>query len=108
MLDASGAGARLDGRAIPLLPGVADLVAAGVESTLAPANRERTGAVSLAGAPSNAALAALADPQTCGGLLIGVAPGDADALVDALRAAGYENATAIGDVTASAVGIRID
>ncbi|MCB2170810.1 MAG: selenide, water dikinase SelD, partial [Deltaproteobacteria bacterium] len=40
----------------------------------------------------------LYDPQTSGGLLAAVAPEEADALVDALHAAGIEHACRIGEV----------
>ena len=40
--------------------------------------------------------AALFDPQTCGGLLIGVSPAQADALLAALHDAGDPGATTIG------------
>ena len=63
---------------VPLLPGVADLIQKGVESTLAPSNRQAETAFQLEGGrrPSQlpkeqgAAYATLFDPQTCGGLLI--------------------------------------
>jgi selenide,water dikinase len=107
MLEASHVGARLDVVALPLLPGVAELVANGIESTLVPANRERTGTLSLGVPPSDARVQAVFDPQTCGGLLIGVGARDATALVEALRALGYTEACVVGEVVAPAEGIRI-
>jgi selenide,water dikinase len=91
MLRASGTAAELAAR-LPALPGAADLAAQGVESTLAPANRA---ALAL---PDSPALALLADPQTSGGLLAGLAPDRADACLAALQAAGVP-AALIGRVT---------
>jgi selenide, water dikinase len=108
MLEASGAGACLDVEAIPLLPGVRELVVAGTESTLAPANRERTRELSLAVAVSDPGVQALFDPQTCGGLLIGVASADAGALVAELVRLGHAEARVIGTVVAGEPAIRIE
>ena len=63
---------------VPLLPGVTDLIQKGVESTLAPSNRQAETVFRFEGErqPSQlpneqaAAYATLFDPQTCGGLLI--------------------------------------
>jgi selenide,water dikinase len=46
----------------------------------------------------------LFDPQTSGGLLIGVAADRAEALRDALRGCGYAQAEIIGEVTAPGPG----
>jgi selenide,water dikinase len=103
MLRASGVGCDLELARLPLLPGVTELVAEGIESTLAPANRtveaeiddRRSAAVALA------SHAAIFDPQTSGGLLIGVAANNADALMSRLHDAGYPGAAIIGEVTDS-------
>jgi len=78
MLRASHASAVLWTDRIPALPGVRELAAAGVESTLAPDNRRVL--------PE--ADAVLVDPQTSGGLLAGVPAGRAEACLRALLAAG--------------------
>jgi selenide,water dikinase len=97
MLRASGLGAVIDAAALPALPGAAELVAQGVESTLAPANR------AAIGLPEHPALALLADPQTSGGLLAGVPAARAQACLAALRAAGIE-AAIIGRTEAASPG----
>ncbi len=74
MLDASGASAELSLQNLPLLDGFAELSVAGVESTLAPANQNIADRITA----ENDALrespqwSALFDPQTSGGLLVGV------------------------------------
>ncbi len=79
MLRASGVSAELWLDRIPLLPGVSELLADGIESSLAPANRAVEVDIE---APyelhSLDQYAALFDPQTCGGLLLGVPPESLD------------------------------
>ncbi len=123
MLEASGTGTEIEIDRIPLYAGAADCVAAGVESTLAPSNREhlqkrwqvdsgpgaadaaKTGteetAESVATGPRAAGEkdALLFDPQTSGGLLAGVPSFGIDDVVARLRDAGYVQAACIGRVT---------
>jgi selenide,water dikinase len=75
--------------AIPALPGAQALAARGIESTLAESNRRWVGRM------PNAEL--LIDPQTSGGLLVGVAAARAARCVGALRDAGIE-AAEIGEI----------
>lgn len=93
MLAASGVSATLWADRVPVLPGVATLLRAGVESTLAPENKR----LLPAAAGLEGFVGLLADPQTSGGLLAGVPPDTADACVAALRAEGL-NAAIIGVV----------
>lgn len=76
MLAASGGlSARLDLECIPTLPGSVDLARAGIESTLAPANRAAVGDLAALGVdPKDPRAALLVDPQTAGGLLAAVPP----------------------------------
>ncbi|MDT8857054.1 selenide, water dikinase SelD [Paracoccaceae bacterium Fryx2] len=99
MLDDSGCAATLDAAAIPLLPGAEALAAAGVASSLAPANRAAC-APRMAFAESPRA-ALLFDPQTAGGLLAAVPGARAEALLEELRLAG-DTAAIIGRVTEGA------
>jgi selenide,water dikinase len=101
MLRASGVGSELHLDRLPLLPGVAELVAEGVESTLAPANRAAQAEIEdrRPGDPPQAQ-SIIFDPQTSGGLLCGVAAANADALVSRLRGEGCPDATIIGEVIA--------
>jgi selenide,water dikinase len=77
---AAGLGARLSRRALPILPGAAELAAAGIRSSLWPENRA---AAPVIGAMAEDAL--LWDPQTCGPLLAAVPPEAAPRLLDLLR-----------------------
>lgn len=85
--------------ALPLLDGAEDCVAAGITSSLAPANvRLRRALREQAGLISHPRYALLFDPQTAGGLLAGVPAGRADDCVAALRDAGYLHTAVIGRV----------
>jgi selenide,water dikinase len=95
MLTASGVSAILYPDALKLLPGVRELAGQGVESSLAPDNRA---ALAL---PDHPSLAFLVDPQTSGGLLAGVAAGNAEACLTALLAADVD-AAIIGRVETAA------
>ena len=99
MLRAGDLAAEIDLAAVPLLPGTAELLDEGVESTLAPENR---GAEADINVPESLrrqpAFAALFDPQTCGGLLVAVAPEQAAKLAaDLVR--GGDLASIVGTVT---------
>ena len=87
--------AVVDLAALPALPGARELAAAGIESSLAPANRAGLDVDREDG------LALFADPQTSGGLLAGVA--DGPAALAAFRAAGLE-AWLVGTVEAGPAG----
>ncbi len=92
MLRASGVSAVIDLDCVPLLPGALELASQGVESTLSGENRG-----ALAGHPRRPLVDLLADPQTSGGLLAGIAPGRVDACLAALQLAQVD-AAVIGTV----------
>ncbi|HUY34142.1 MAG TPA: selenide, water dikinase SelD [Pirellulales bacterium] len=102
MLRASGVGCELALGRPPLLPGVVELVADGVESTLAPANRAVEAEIDDRRAANirGAAYVAMFDPQTSGGLLLGAAADIAKTLVARLREEGCPEAVIIGEVIA--------
>jgi selenide, water dikinase len=101
MLRAADLAAEIDLAEVPLLPGAAELLGEGLESTLAPANRvaetEMEAVESLRRLP---AFAALFDPQTCGGLLMAVRPEVASEFVRELQAGG-DAAAIVGAVRES-------
>ena len=102
MLRASGAKARLRLCDIPLLSGVNELIEAGVESTLAPANRAAESEMQVASQQTHsAAYQVLFDPQTSGGLLLGVSPERVEALRSRLNELGVFSAE-IGEVVDNA------
>jgi selenide,water dikinase len=100
MLDASHVSARIVLSSIPLLEGFAELNAVGVRSSLDSANRAvesrcRAERPDLASRPE---YHALFDPQTSGGLLLGVPAGRADDFVRQLKVRGVTAAVIIGEV----------
>ena len=100
MLDASDLSAQVDLSAVPLLPGVAELLAEGIESTLAPANRAAEAAMSVSESLRvQPEYAALFDPQTCGGMLLAVPEAEVDRLLAQLEQEGIASAAVIGQVT---------
>ena len=129
MLEASGVGAEIEIGRIPRYAGTVECIAGGVESTLAPSNREHlakrwqveaaadavhtegvAGAVDAEAAADavhtegavevvDATDAILYDPQTSGGLMAGVPPSRIDEVIQQLRDAGFQQAACIGRVT---------
>lgn len=88
--------AQLSLAAVPALPGALDSLQAGIYSSMHPANI-RLASCALQAEPQRDLLF---DPQTSGGLLLGVARDQAAALQQALREAGYPCASIIGEVVA--------
>jgi selenide,water dikinase len=101
MLRASKASAVLDLDVLPALPGALSLLGRGVRSTAHPENaKARRAMVVDPAAAGRPALDLLFDPQTSGGLLLGIAPERCAPLVRALHAAGDGATVVIGEVTA--------
>ena len=102
MLRASKVSAVLDLDALPALPGALSLLGRGVRSTAHPENAKARRAMWVGEtAARRPALDLLFDPQTSGGLLLGIPAERGDALLRALRAAGDPAAAVIGVVAAS-------
>jgi selenide,water dikinase len=98
MLAASGVAARINAASVPLLPGAAELAAAGFVSGGTRANTERMRGFADLDPAIPAELAVLLhDAQTSGGLLLAVPPAAAPALLGELRAQGLP-AALIGDI----------
>jgi len=101
MTKASSVDVRLELARIPVLDGARETMAAGVFSSLQPANvRLRRAIRDLDAAQRLPLYPLLFDPQTAGGLLAGVPAAEADACLAALRAEGYPQAAVIGTVLA--------
>jgi selenide,water dikinase len=96
MLATQRLGADLMRDALPVLPGALALAAAGIESSLAPANRAAVGG--LVDGPAGPQIDLLFDPQTCGGLLATVPALRLADTLSALHQAGVP-AVQIGTVT---------
>ncbi len=107
MLKASGVSAEIDSQNIPFLPGARELATQGLQSSLAPGNRS-----AFLPAISNVDLhqpehRLLFDPQTSGGLLLGVPENCLEELLGRLTGQG-QPAAIIGEVTANQTDSRID
>jgi selenide,water dikinase len=99
MLRASKGSAVLDLAALPVLPGAVALLGRGIQSTAHPENsRARRAMLVEPEAGRHPALDLLFDPQTSGGLLLGVAPDRVPTLLAALREAGDAHAGVVGEV----------
>ena len=100
MLKASKVSAELSLENLNVLPGALGFVEQGFESTLAPANRVVENwfdaQIGLSGELASR-YELLFDPQTCGGLLLGISASKVDALVSELQLAGTK-ATMIGSI----------
>ncbi|MCA2014436.1 selenide, water dikinase SelD [Cereibacter sphaeroides] len=97
MLRASGLAADLDLTAVPQFEGAGELAAAGVASTIMPANRAAL--LGRIAAPQIPRAALLFDPQTAGGLLAAVPETEVETLLTALTDSGY-TAARIGTLRA--------
>jgi selenide,water dikinase len=100
---------RLDGEAVPALPGALELLEQGHASTLAPANAVALGLLGgpvrladAAGAATAARQALWIDPQTCGPLLAALPAERTPAALDELHRAGFGDAALIAQVETAA------
>ena len=100
MLTASNVAAEIQLDAIPLLSGAIQAVASGIESSLAPANRNAELSIAAGEAVrQRTEYNLLFDPQTCGGLLIGVDEDKAQRFIAEVTARGIRRPVRIGQVT---------
>ena len=104
MLSASKLAAEIQLDTIPTIDGAIELVDAGIESTLAPENRWREPSIELDNSDRSeeAKYKLMFDPQTCGGLLLGVRPENESAILSHLHSEGFVNAATVGTVVDSA------
>ena len=99
MIKASTVDVHLNLDAVPLLDGARVTAAAGLLSSLQPQNvRLRRAVVNIDAIANDARYPLLFDPQTAGGLLVGVPSARSDACVARLRELGYSDAAVIGVV----------
>ncbi len=101
MTKPSGVDAELWLSALPVLAGAQECVAAGINSSLAPANvRLRRALQNQEAFVAHPRYPLLFDPQTAGGLLASVPQAQVEACVAELKAAGYAHTAVIGRVLA--------
>lgn len=102
-------GAKLRLSQLPVLPGACESVQAGILSTMFDANLRATGHIdNPEPGEKGGRYELLFDPQTSGGLLMGVASEHVASLCAALVDAAYTQATVIGEVQSPAGGGRIE
>lgn len=95
----SGVDAELNLGSIPVLPGAEETAAAGILSSLQPANiRLRRGIRNQEEWIKHPRYPLIFDPQTAGGLLASVAADKADACVAELKSIGYPHTAIIGRI----------
>lgn len=100
MLRASDVNIALSLDNLPVLDGALETVAAGIVSSLQPQNlRLRRAIKNIETAGSHPLYPLLFDPQTAGGLLAGIPADQAQACLEALKKAGYADASIIGECT---------
>jgi selenide,water dikinase len=88
----SNAGARLDFKSVPLLPGALEFAREGIVTG---ASGKR---VKLGPGLGEAEMAVLTDPQTSGGLLVACAPSAVERVLSIFRADGFDRAAVVGDI----------
>ena len=91
-------GAELELTALPLLGGALETMRAGIYSTMHAANARSYASLAQGADVDEPLREILFDPQTSGGLLLGIAPQLAIALRETLRERGYIHAQIIGTV----------
>lgn len=95
----SGVDAEIDLSALPILEGAEETVAAGVLSSLQPANvRLRRALRNPAAMVEHPRYPLIFDPQTAGGLLASLPAANAEACLEELQQLGYARAAVIGRV----------
>jgi selenide,water dikinase len=107
---ARGAGltAIIDWPQVPLLDGVAAMVAEGFVTGASGRNWAGYGTeVELAPGLTATAQALLTDPQTSGGLLVSCAPEAVDAVLGVFRDEGFAQAAVIGHMAQGPAGLRV-
>lgn len=104
----SGARALLNYASLPFYPGALDMYKKGEGTGSNKTNREMTcDHLDIRIPLSSAEEELLFDPQTSGGLLLSVPDAQAEALLNALSAAGVESATRLGEIVEGSTGITV-
>ena len=105
MLSNASIGVRLESKAIPLIPEAIEYARGGFIPGGAFKNKAfRSSMVSPAPHIDSLLMDILFDPQTSGGLLMGIGKDRAADLLDSLKAAGVAHATIIGEAVSEPIG----
>jgi selenide,water dikinase len=108
MAQGAGLRAEIDAGAARRLPGVDDLLKAGVRTGASGRNWDSYGEhVTLPAALEAWRRDLLTDPQTSGGLLIAVAPEAADGVLTLAQTRGFASAAVVGHLAAGAPGVTV-
>jgi selenide,water dikinase len=97
---ASGVGAVIEAKSVPVLDGVRELIEAGIYAGGSERNLASIRSFLTDDSGDEATVRILADAQTSGGLLISVPAERSDALVQDLNAAGTLAADVVGEIVA--------
>ncbi len=104
----SGLAARIRADAVPLLPGVRELAAAGLLTGASRRNWESYGAEVRLECADDLAQSLLTDPQTSGGLLVSCDPAALPRVLEVFAAEGFADAAPIGRLQRGAPGIVVE
>ena len=108
MLLASQKSAEISLSRIPILSGCQELINAGIESSLAESNRAVAGKIEIVGVDNDdKRFSSLFDPQTGGGLLLGVSADQTERVLAFLHGEGFSNSAVIGEVRESTGGSKL-
>jgi selenide,water dikinase len=108
MARGAGATVAIDWSRVPLLPGVADLAAAGFVTGASGRNWAGYGeSVALASGLPPTAQALVTDPQTSGGLLLACAPESVQDVLAVFQREGFAHAAVIGGVQTGAARLDV-
>jgi selenide,water dikinase len=100
--------ARVDWKALPLLPGVLELAREGFFTGASGRNFTGYGSrVVLDPGIDDAGKALLTDPQTSGGLLVSCDAATVEEVLRIFKADGFEHAAVIGEITAAEPVVRV-
>ncbi len=104
----SNAGARLDWKSVPRLPGALEFAREGIATGASGRNWTGYGSrVRLGPGIGDAERAVLTDPQTSGGLLVACSPAACDQVLEIFRADGFERAAVVGEIVAGAPEVSV-
>ena len=101
---ASGVGAELNARDVPLMDGALELSEKAVQSSLYPDNL--SDALTMMNAPETPRGRLMLDPQTAGGLLAAIAPEDAQKAIAEMKEQGI-NAVQIGRIIDGPIALKL-